>query len=61
MHGREDLGWVFDFPQPCSGHLEDCYLGCRTETVLYAAEDTVRMAGVTFELQYYVYNMFKNL
>ena len=61
MHGSENLGGILHLPETCAGHLENGYLGRRSEAVLDAAQDAVRVTGVALELQDHVHDVLQDL
>ena len=61
MHRDKQLGWIGDLAEPLPGHLEDSQLGSGSESVLYAPENPVRPAVVTFELKDDIDDVLKDL
>ena len=61
VHRDEQLGRVGDFAESFAGHLEDSQLGSRAESVLYAAQDSVRTSIVALELKNHIHNVLQNL
>jgi len=61
MHGSEDFRRVLDFSQTGACHLEYGYFGRGSETVLDAAQNAVRVACVSLELQDNVDDVLQDL
>ena len=61
MHRNEHFRRIAYFSESLAGHLEDCQLRSRSETVLYTAEKPVCAPVVSLELKHDIHYMLQNL